>query len=123
MAEVREVNRGSVYYVNLPKEKVFYQSCEQGERPCVVVSSNIGCKTSDIVMVCPITSKIKEHSCNVNVTWTANGKQCQVLCNQIITVPKSSLVRYKGYINNMEMREVNKAIIISLGITGGFIIC
>lgn len=113
----KPILRGSVYFIDIPEDKTFFNnSVEQGTRPCVVVSSQKGCDTSSIVMVCPITTRIKKHSCNVDISYLCAGKPSQVLCNQIITVPKSSLIRYKGYVSNREMLRVNDAIRLSLGI-------
>jgi mRNA-degrading endonuclease toxin of MazEF toxin-antitoxin module len=91
-------------------------SCERGYRPVVVVSSHIGNKTSDIVMVCPITTKIKRRSCNVEIGWTHNGKPSQVLCNQVMTMPKSEFVHQQGYVTLKEQKQIDIALCISLGI-------
>lgn len=111
------VTRGNVYMVQMPiQNNDEPHSVEQGHRPVVVVSSEAGCRTSGIVMVCPITTKIKNLSCNVDTTWSLAGKQSQILCNQIVTMPKSELKVYKGYVPKEEMRKVNVAMLISLGI-------
>jgi mRNA-degrading endonuclease toxin of MazEF toxin-antitoxin module len=112
-----EVRRGNVYMVKMPEQNNdIPHSVEQGWRPVVVVSSEVGCRTSGIVMVCPITTKIKKLSCNVDTTWTSSGKPSQILCNQIVTMPKAEMVNYKGYIPKEEMRNVNIAMLLSLGI-------
>lgn len=111
------IYRGNVYIVSLPKEKQYFvQSCEEGTRPCVVVSSQAGCMSAPVVMVCPITTKLKDLSCNVTVGWSQDGRTSQVLCNQIITVPREALQRYKGKISPDDMKKVDKAIKISLGV-------
>lgn len=109
--------RGAIYFVKMPEHKnTQHHSCERGYRPVVVVSSNIGNRTSDIVMVCPITTKIKELSCNVKICWTLDGRQSQVLCNQIVTLPKSELVYKRGHITLEEQKRIDIAMLISLGI-------
>lgn len=111
------VNRGDVYMVQMPiQDNTIPHSVEQGYRPVVVVSSEVGCRTSGIVMVCPITTKIKKLSCNVDTSWTACGKPSQILCNQIVTMPKSQMVNYKGFVPKDEMQKVNVAMLVSLGI-------
>ena len=111
------INRGDVFFVQMPiQDNSVPHSVEQGYRPVVVVSSPAGCRTSGIVMVCPITTKIKKLSCNVDTSWTANGQPSQILCNQIVTMPKTQMTHYKGYIPAEEMRKVNIAMLISLGI-------
>jgi mRNA-degrading endonuclease toxin of MazEF toxin-antitoxin module len=112
-----QVQRGNVYLVEMPiQDNTIPHSVEQGRRPVVVVSSDVGCRTSGIVMVCPITTKIKSLSCNVDTTWTMSEKKSQILCNQIVTMPKAQMTHYKGYIPRDEMRKVNIAILLSLGI-------
>ena len=111
------VSRGDVYMVQMPIQTSDKpHSVEQGHRPVVIVSSEVGCRTSGIVMVCPITTKIKKLSCNVDTSWTAHGKQSQILCNQIMTMPKSQMVEYKGFVPKEEMQKVNIAMLVSLGI-------
>lgn len=115
--EKRDVHRGDVYMVQMPvQNNNIPHSVEQGWRPVVVVSSEVGCRTSGIVMVCPITTKIKNLSCNVDTSWTISGKPSQILCNQIVTMPKAEMTRYKGYISKPELQKVNVAILLSLGI-------
>ena len=112
-----KVMKGAIYFVRMPEQKSTEQhSCEYGHRPVVVVSSNVGNRTADIVMVCPITTKIKELSCNVRIGWTSAGKPSQVLCNQIVTVPKSELTDRRGYVTLDEQRRIDIAMCISLGI-------
>ena len=109
--------RGAIYFVKMPEHKTVQRhSCEQGYRPVVVVSSHVGNRTSDIVMVCPITTKIKELSCNVKIGWSMDGRPSQVLCNQIVTIPKSELVYRRGFVTLEEQKQIDIAMCISLGI-------
>lgn len=109
--------RGNIYFVNLPLQITdLKHSVEQGHRPVVIVSSNVGNRTSNVVMVVPITTKCKRLSCNVDIGWTQSGQQCQALCNQIITMPKQEMVQYKGHVTDDELRRIDIAMLISLGI-------
>ena len=109
--------RGQIFFVQMPEHRTrSHHSCEYGYRPVVVVSSHAGNRTSDIVMVCPITTKIKELSCNVKIGWSFDGRPSQILCNQIVTIPKSELHEHVGYITLEEQRKVDIAMLISLGI-------
>lgn len=112
------MKRGDIFFVSLPNIFKSLNSVERGRRPVVVVSSDIGCRTAPIVMVAPITTKLKWLTCNVNIDWTCSWKRCQVLCNQLMTVPKSELedVNYAGSLANDELDKVDEAILISLGI-------
>jgi len=111
--------RGQIFWARLPQQtNQLKHSVEWGYRPVVVVSSEKGNTTSSIVMIAPITTKIKPLSCNVNISWSATGQQSQVLCNQIMTMPKALMEHPRGQLTDDEMEQVNKAICISLGIGG-----
>ena len=109
--------RGEIYFVKMPEHTTTSKhSCEWGYRPVVVVSSEAGNRSADIVMACPITTKVKTLSCNVNIAWSLDGRQSQVLCNQIITLPKSEMRFCRGKLSAKEMRDINIAMLVSLGI-------
>lgn len=108
--------RGCIYFVEMPEHKSTEHSCESGFRPVLVVSSRAGNKTSDVVMACPITTRIKHLSCNVDIGWSTDGRPSQVLCNQIVTLPKAELKHHVGYITLEEQKKVDIAMCISLGI-------
>lgn len=113
---MQNVYRGDIYFVRMPQQRSYVNSCQYGYRPVVVVTSRTGCKTSDIVMVCPITTKIKHMSCNVEISWSSDGRPNQVLCNQIVTLPKSELGPLRGRITLDEQKKIDIAMLISLGI-------
>lgn len=109
-----EYTRGSIWYVNLPG---FDRSCVQrGFRPVVIVSSLAGNLSSDLVLVCPFTTKIKELSVNVSVKPITGDTPTQVLCSQITTVPKSALVNHVGDLDEIDMNKVDTGILIALGL-------
>lgn len=113
--------RGEIYFVKMPEHTTTSRhSCEWGYRPVVVVSSEIGNRTADIVMACPVTTRIKRLSCNVDINWSLDGRQSQVLCNQIVTLPKAELRFCRGRLTPDELRNVNNAMLISLGIRANY---
>ena len=113
--------RGNIYFVKMPEyTTTSHHSCEMGYRPIVVVSNDRGNNTNDIVMACPITTRIKHISCNVDVGWSLDGRPSQVLCNQIVTLPRSELRYQRGYLTRDEMRRVNIAMCIALDIKTNF---
>lgn len=105
--------RGSIWYVNLPG--FTRSSVQSGYRPVVIVSSLAGNISSDLVMVCPFTTKIKQLSVNVDVKPFA-GVPTQVLCNQITTVPKSALSNPTGQLDEIDMNKVDTGILVALGL-------
>lgn len=111
--------RGEIYFVEMPKHRAPVHSCMKGYRPVVVVSSPIGNESSDIVMVCPITTKIKHHTCNVDIGWSMDGRPSQVLCNQITTIPQAELAHRRGCVTPEEQLSIDIAMFMSLGINIG----
>ena len=116
------IKRGQILYAFMPPSPVVEaNSVQAGWRPVVVVSSPAGLRTSSIVMVCPVTTKIKNLSCNVPINW--RGRQSQVLCNQITTVARDSLSEPYGgcgILTREEMRQVDIAMLLSLGVRVNF---
>lgn len=108
--------RGEVYFVKMPEHISAQHSCETGYRPVVVVSNDRGNNTNDIVMACPITTRIKHLSCNVDIDWNVDGRPSQVLCNQIVTLPRAEFKYKRGHLTRDEMRRVNVAMCIALDI-------
>lgn len=111
--------RGYIYYAKMPRHATKKHSCEKGYRPVVVVSSDIGCLTSPVIMCCPITTTRKQLSCNVDIGWYMHYNQLnssQVLCNQITTIPRECLTECVGCVTYDELKQIDKAILISLGI-------
>lgn len=106
--------RGDIWWVNLDK---YPQSAVQGGyRPVVIVSSQSGCRSSGVVTVCPITTKIKDLSVNVSVKPLIGGRPQQVLTNQIVTVPKDLLTNHSGCLDKEDMEKVELGIMVSLGL-------
>jgi mRNA interferase MazF len=96
----------------------FSGSVQQGHRPVLIISNNLNNKYSSVVTVVPITSKPKtELPVHVDIPGVTNkNKKNTVLCEQISTIPKTSLKTYKGYLNKYMMEKVETALKIQLGI-------
>lgn len=115
------------YDTNFPKKyEVFSVDLGNNEgsimskiRPCVVVSNNKANEFSDIILVCPISSK------NINryiPTWVLIrdnykelnfSKPCIIMCEQIIPVSKSKLVYSRSKITGLE-KQLDRCLKISL---------
>lgn len=73
--------------------------------------------SADFVMIAPITSQLKPHQVNINIGKIfENGPESQVLSNQIYTVPKYDLSKPSGVLSLGQMREVERGLLVSLGI-------
>lgn len=108
--------RGSVWWTHL--NGYFQSSVQKGTRPVVIVSSLVGSTTSDLVMVAPLTTKIKNLSIEANIDFIPEGgKKSVVQCNQIQVIPKTCLIRNVGQLSVDDMKKVDAGLLIALGIS------
>lgn len=83
----------------------------------VILSSLAGCLSADFVIIAPITSQLKQHQVNINIGKIfEDGPESQVLSNQIYTVPKYELSKPSGVLSPEKMKEVERGLLVSLGI-------
>jgi mRNA interferase MazF len=104
--------QGEIYWVNL-------DPAAGGEtkkiRPGLIVSNDIGNESSKIVMVAPITSKVK----NVypfEVKISLKGMPAKIMLNQCKALDKSRLKDKIGSIDAGTMGEAEEAIKIVFGL-------
>lgn len=114
-----DYSRGSVYWAYL--NGYDFSSVQKGSRPVIIVSSLAGSYTSDIVMVVPITTKIKKLSVNAELEFKISDKTQTALCNQIQVIPKNQLGSYVGYLSKEDLKSVDEKILIALGLSKLFV--
>jgi mRNA interferase MazF len=89
-------------------------------RPALVLQNDIANRWSPITIVAAITSRFEEPIYPTEVILRApeGGLELDsaVLLNQIRSIDKSRLVRRLGAVRTERMREVERAILVSLGI-------
>lgn len=112
-----QIRRGDIVLVNLDP----VVGSEQGKtRPALVIQNDIGNEYSPTTIVAPITSKIfsKQFPTNVEIDSTNSPlkEKSTILLNQIRTIDKSRIIKNYGRISNKKMKEVNEAIMNSLGL-------
>lgn len=112
-----EIKRGDIVLVNL--DPVI--GSEQGrKRPSLVVQNDIGNEYSPTIIVAPITTKIfsKQFPTNVEIDTTNSPlkEKSTVLLNQIRTIDKSRVIKNFGRTSSKKMKEVDEAIMNSLGL-------
>jgi mRNA interferase MazF len=93
---------------------------EQGKsRPALVIQNDIGNRYSPVLIVAALTSgQTARYDIQVEVKAPEGGLQNDslVLLNQIRTVDKQRLGRFWGRLSPETMRQVDRAIEISLGL-------
>lgn len=106
------IKRGMVVIVNLPIQTE--NSIQGGGRPCVIVSNNMGNRYSPNVTIIPLTSRSKKDLPTHVVIKSYNNSIA--LGEQIMTVPKAWIVSLKGRVLPSELKLIDKAIEIAVGI-------
>lgn len=98
------MKQAEIWFADLNPVKGSEQS---GFRPVVIISGNLLNKYLDIVIVCPITSKIKNYKGNVILEpGNQNGlkKLSEILIFHVRSVSKNRLVKKIGRISNNELK-------------------
>ncbi len=111
-----EIKRGEIYYADLSP---VVGSEQGGVRPVLVLQNDIGNKYSPTVIVCAITSKLSKAKLPTHIELSSTKynlpKDSVCLLEQIRTLDKSRLQEKISYINEQEMKAVERAMLISLG--------
>lgn len=113
------IKRGDLYYAAL--DETYVGSEQTGVRPVVILQNNLGNEHSPTVIVAPITSKVSSKSIiptHVYIKGCKNRlkQNSLILTEQIRAIDKKRLKYYIGALDAGELRTVDKALIISLGI-------
>lgn len=104
------MKQAEIWYADLNPVK---GSEESGYRPVVIISGNLLNRYLDIVIVCPLTSKIKNYKGNVILTTSkANGlnKKSEILVFHVRSVSKDRLVKKIGVIDTEELKQLKKGL-------------
>ncbi|MCG1009924.1 type II toxin-antitoxin system PemK/MazF family toxin [Salinicoccus sp. ID82-1] len=109
------MKRGEVYLADLSP----VQGSEQGgKRPVVIIQNNVGNYHSPTVIVAAITGRINKAKIPTHVEISKDAynldKDSVILLEQIRTVDKKRLREKLTYLNEDKMKEVDKALMISL---------
>lgn len=112
--EKRSICRGEIY-VTHPNP---VRGSEQGgTRPCLIIQNNIGNRHSSAVIIAPITGKTKKHlPTHAPISAPRLPLDSTTLLEQIRTIDRRRLGGYIGKISEVQMRAVEKAIDVSLGL-------
>ena len=111
------VLRGELYRADLNP----VQGCEQGGlRPVLILQNNMGNRYSPTVIVAAITSRTSKARLPTHICLTQGEggllKDSVVLLEQLRTIDKARLQGRLGILEEERMREVEEALLMSLGI-------
>lgn len=105
--------RGDIFWVNLDPT---IGGETNKTRPALVISNDIGNEMANIVVIAPITSKVK-NIYPFEVRISVKGKIGKVMINQCRTVDKSRLTSKIDSVDQETMRLVEDAIKIVFSIS------
>lgn len=112
---MKEVKRGEIYYANLCP---VIGSEQGGIRPILILQNDIGNQFSPTTIVAAITGKEEKKGIPTHIHVSCKGlkQQSIVLLEQLRTIDKSRLCEYIGKLDEENMKRVEQAILVSLGI-------
>ena len=113
-----KINRGDLYYANL-EDKEAIGSEQTGIRPVVILQNDWGNFYSPTVIIAPITSKQKTKLPTHILLKKSKDrleKDSIILAEQIKIIDKERLKCYTGKLNIEEIKKLDNALIIALGI-------
>ena len=112
---MNEIKRGELYYADLSP---VMGSEQGGVRPVLIVQNDIGNKYSPTVIVAAITSQINKAKIPTHIELKkiyGLSKDSVLLTEQIRTLDKRRLKERIGILDEKCMKDVNQALLISLG--------
>lgn len=114
-----EIKRGDVFYVDLTGIEQSIGFEQKGKRPVLVIQNDVGNHHAPTTIVAILTSKIKRNLPTHVVISDFDGlpSTSAVCLEQIKTIDKTRLESYKGNIGESKMQEIEKAIMVSLGVS------
>lgn len=112
---MKDYLRGDMYYADLG---IGIGSEQSGYRPVLIIQNNVGNKHSPTVIIASITSRVgvKAKLPTHYFVNTESGLETPsiVLLEQLRTIDKKRLDLYIGHLSDEHMKQVNRAVCISL---------
>lgn len=112
MRTMAKIRRGDIYFV---VGGAAVGSEQDADRPAIIVSNDTGNQYSPVVEAVYLTTQ-KKNRLPTHVRVDSAERPSMALCEQIFTLSKSRLIRFIGRATTEEMRRIDKALAISIGI-------
>lgn len=110
------MRRADIFYADLSP---VVGSEQGGVRPVLVIQNDVGNKYSPTVIIAAVTSQINKAKIPTHVELDAKSyllpRDSVVLLEQIRTIDKRRLKEKVTTLDSEKMKQVNKALLISLG--------
>lgn len=111
------IKRGDIFKAKIETVKAVH--VQNNTRPVVIIQNDVGNEFSPTLIVCPITSA---HKNNVPTHVYLNDlpflrKKSTILCEQILTIDKSSLIEYMGSLDKERIKWLDSKLKKSLQLT------
>lgn len=110
-----EYHRGEIFFINEGESSGSEQG--GGARPGIIVSNDVGNKHAPIVEVVYLTSREKKLM-PTHVRIKSSPIPSIALCEQIETVYKKRIGKYLAKATMDEMKQIDKALAVSIGLGG-----
>lgn len=110
--------RGDLYYADL---NPVVGSEQGGIRPVLIIQNDVGNKHSPTTIVAAITSKPGKAMLPTHCLLPAGSgldRDSLILLEQIRTIDKRRIKDYIGALRQEDMREIDRALAVSVGLTG-----
>ena len=112
-----DIKKGDIYYALLDP---IVGSEQNGTRPVVIVQNDLANKCSPVVLIAPITSRVYSKPKLSTHVYLKKYKKIThdsiILMEQIRVIDKSRLKSYICTLDEIQMRETDRAILNAFGI-------
>jgi mRNA interferase MazF len=103
------MKRGEVWWANLP--------APVGRRPVVLVSRDEAYRVRDMVMIAPVTTRMRNIPTEVELgLQDGMPRPCVINCDSLATIPKARLRSKITTLSPTKLRKLNQAIRFALGL-------
>lgn len=108
--------RGDIYWAEIPKQE--NSQNQAGYRPVLIIANDMATLHSPTFQCVPLTGTIKKEDFPTHVILTSGGlsRKTMALVEQVTSYDRYMLKERIGTISESDMREINNAIMIQLGL-------